>query len=501
MNMKTIRTFLTILAFILANISLNAQSVNGVVLFDTLNLKGVKVWGTHQERGYAYGYLLAQDIHMMITSYIKPVLGTSYANARNLVTAGNDLSIDSKYLTEAQGIIDGMNAVGYNPGNLDATDILVGNSLLDLMKLLGMKSSMGCSSLMDWGDATVGTPLNGKSVITRHLDWTSNATLLNNQLMVVHQPSEAGEQPWIMIGFAGMMSALSGVNATLGTFQHVMDDFTGATAHNMHFTPVWLAMRDALESDDYNADGSCNVQDVKSALNASPNGFADGYIVSALAASSPADSLVAMVAELTPASPTHTYRYNTFADSIPGDNLYTANYQIGRNNLLHFCNRYNGIRNHIGNGTLIGIPENWILMRDWSHQSNNIQCIQFAPEANHLQISVKKTLPAYQQDSLVFDLGQLLNQQVGIVETKPSSGLCLYPNPATDMLKIGFPQNNLPNGAVVKITDFLGRTVLTQSCPDSIPVAFVNISRLKPGLYTVTLTTIEQVYTLPLVKN
>jgi hypothetical protein len=499
--MKTIRTILSTLLFVLATAGLNAQTVNGVVLFDTLNLKALKVWGTHQERGYAYGYLLAQDVHVMITSYIKPVLGSSYVNARNLVTAGNDLSIDSKYHTEAQGIIDGMNAVGYNPGNLDATDILVGNCLLDLMKLLGMKSSMGCSSLMDWGDATVGTPLNGKSVITRHLDWTSNATLLNNQLMVVHQPSEAGEQPWIMIGFAGMMSALSGVNATLGTFQHVMDDFTGATAHNMHFKPVWLAMRDALEYDDYNADGSCNVQDVKSAMNASSNGFADGFIISALAASSPVDSLVAMVAELTPAAPAHTYRYNSFADSIPGDNLYTANYQIGRNNMMHFCNRYNGIRNHIGNGTMIGIPENWVIMRDWSHQSNNIQCIQFAPEANHLQISVKKTLPAYQQDSLVFDLSQLLNQQVGIAETPASSGIQVYPNPATVQLKVTVPMQQMSGGFTLQVTDFLGRTVLTQIYPDSIPVAIVNISGLKPGLYNVRLAGNEQVYSLPFVKK
>ena len=485
--MKTHRLIILIISFILLSFEVLPQQVNGVILFDTLNLKAVKVWGTHQERGYAYGFLLAQDINQMINSYIKPVLGSSYTTARNLVIAGNDLAIDSKYFAEAQGIIDGMNTAGYNPNNLDVTDVMVGNCLLDLMKLLGMKSSMGCSSLMDWGDATATSPLNGKSVISRHLDWTSNATLLNNQLMVVHQPSEPDEQAWIMVGFAGMMSALSGVNATLGTFQHVMDDFTGASSHTMHYTPVWLAMRDALESSDFNGDGICNVQDVRSSLNASVNGFADGYIISALAASSPVDSNVALVAELTPVAPTHTYRYNAYADSIPGDNLYAANWQIGRNNLMHFCNRYNGIRNHIGAGTSIGLAENWALMRDWSHQSNNIQFIHFAPEANHLQISAKKTFPAYQEDSLVFDLNQLLNQVINISEINTETRIKVFPNPADSEVQIEFPEQTM-NICTVKITDFLGRLVFSETLNAGSKSLVISVKNYKPGVYILKFT-------------
>ena len=104
-----------------------AQPVQGVVLLDSLNLKVVKVFGTHQERGYAYGYLVGTDIHQLMNNYIKPIFGSSYATAKNLLTAGNDLNIDPRFVTEAQGIIDGMNAAGSNTSGLDAQDILVGN--------------------------------------------------------------------------------------------------------------------------------------------------------------------------------------------------------------------------------------------------------------------------------------------------------------------------------------------------------------------------------------
>jgi hypothetical protein len=492
---------LLFLAFVFYTSScVKAQPVQGVVLLDSLNLKVVKVFGTHQERGYAYGYLLGQDIHQMLAGYIKPIFGSSYANAKALVVAGNDLQIEARFVTEAQAVIDGMNAAGSNISGLDVNDLLLGNCMLDVMALMGMKAGMGCSSLMSWGDATLGTPLNGKSVISRHLDWQVNSTLIANQVMVIHQPSEAGERPWLLIGFAGMMSALSGVNEDLGIFQHMMDDYTSTAVHNQHFTPVWFAMRDALELDDYNNDGFNDVQDVKASLLASSNGFAEGYLISALARNNADDERVAMVAELTPTTPLHTFRSNLLPDSIPGDNLYTANWQIGRNNALHFCPRYNGIRNHIGTGTLIGLPQNWALLRDWSHLSNNIQFMQFSPEENHLCVSMRMGTAAYLNDSLGFDLDVLLNQAVGMPENTKIQGLRIQPNPVSTSLIIS-GLSTIKNASGIRISDFAGRQVAAYPLNSSSDSLEIPVSRLKAGAYTLEVSGDQVKETIRFIKK
>lgn len=429
----------------------SAQTVNGEVLFDSPDFKIVRVWGTHAERGFAYGYLSGNQISALVANYLRPGFGAYYNTARNLIQANNNFVFDERHLTEFNAIVEGMNAAGNNTANVDLTDLLIGNSLLDIQALMGVSSGLGCSSLMSWGDATEGTALDGHAVVTRHLDWASNTTLLNSHLMVVHQPSEQDEQNWIMVGFAGMASALSGINNQVAAFQHVMNDFSGSCTSGKGYKPIWMAMRQALEMQDYNNDGMHNVADLKASFDDSPNGFAAACLINVVAEGTSTDSLTAMVAELAPQSPTHTYRTNSYEDFIPGDNLYSANYMIARNDAMHLCTRYNNVINHIGNGTMLGIEESWELMRDWSHQSNNIQLMQYAPYLNHFRFAVKKNQPAYQSDYVDFDLNELLNETTRLNQSSEQSP-SLFPNPAGEILQIQL--SGLTDGPVsVEITD------------------------------------------------
>ena len=305
-----------VMLFVLC-LSGSAQPVNGLIYADTAGLMVVKVWGTHQQRGYALGYLTGDRITDMIQNYIKPSFGPYYTLARNTIIQGNDLTIAPEYNTEAQAVIDGMNAAGTNTGNLDKTDVLVGNTFLDISNLLMLNLGMNCSALMSWNDATAGTDLNGTSVVTRHLDWTVSTVLNRNHVVIVHFPSDPGESRWLLVGFSGMMSVLSGFNPDFGAFQNMMDDYAGAGLHNQHYTPIWFALRKALEATDYNSDGHRDVQDVRSSLQDCASGFPDGFLVSALAKSDPVDSLVALVAELATTNPKHTFRSSAYPDSIP----------------------------------------------------------------------------------------------------------------------------------------------------------------------------------------
>jgi len=486
------RIILLFSMFLLSTGVLRAQQVNGIIYQDTLGITVIKVWGTHQQRGYALGYLTGLKITDMIVNFAKPQFGLFYNTARNIVIQGNDIAIPQEYKDEAQAVIDGMNASGTNPSNLDQTDELIGNCFLDVANLLFKLEGPGCSSLMSWGDATAGTDLDGKSVVARHMDWNYSSTMADNNIIVVHFPSETNETKWMLVGYSGMISALSGLNQDFSAFQQVMGDYNASGLHNKQYLPIWMAIRKALEASDYNGDGARDVQDLRSVLNDCTNGFASGVIVTSLARMAPVDSTVAMVAELTPTNPTHTYRYNDYNDNIPGDNLYASNYQIKRNNLHNYDNRYNSIVANIGNGTLISLDTSWTLMRDHSHQSINMQFMQFAPEINYFRLSIwRDGKPAYQNDPVVFDLNDLFaDPTVSTGEIPSMPKVFLFPDPVTRQLGI---TGISPGTYRFEIFDAGARTVL--SGKTEIPNTGIDVAQLRPGIFTIRLISGNGIYT------
>jgi len=240
---KRIYSFRISLFFLLNGIAV-AQSGHGTVYADTNNLIVIKVYGTHSQRGFAQGELLAGRITDIIQNYVAPGFGSelAYNYVKAIVASGDLFKIDSLFVVEAKGMIDGMNSVESNPLNLDYTDILLANSMLDINGIFQTMEGIQCSSLMSWGDATAGTDLNGKSVLTRHLDWVVDDVLVRNQVMVIHVPTETNEQPWAEIGFAGMISVLSGFNATIGVFQHMMVDNFSLGSQNSRYEPIWFTL-------------------------------------------------------------------------------------------------------------------------------------------------------------------------------------------------------------------------------------------------------------------
>ena len=256
---KTLLTIACIISFISYQF---AQDANGVILSDTGNITIIKVWGTHQQRGFAVGYLLADKIKNLYEGYIKPQFGSNLSVAKQTIQQGIHISVDEIYKQETQGMIEGITAAGVTmAAGTDYLDILVANSFLDLQGLGGSFTNMtfgtGCSSFMSWGDATMSSDLQGKSVISRHLDWEVNSVLNANQVIIIHYPSEANEQPWFLIGFAGQLSVLSGINNSgVCAFQHMMSGSgLGSGLYNKAYEPIWFSTRKALETNDYNGDG------------------------------------------------------------------------------------------------------------------------------------------------------------------------------------------------------------------------------------------------------
>jgi|AntAceMinimDraft_17_1070374.scaffolds.fasta_scaffold20657_1 hypothetical protein len=492
------KKFILLLITIFACIRISySQNVNGVILSDTGNITIIKVWGTHYERGIAYGYLLGDKIKDIFDGYVKPLFGTYLPAAKQVISQGTSISIDSIYKVEAKAVILGMDSAGTDTTGTNYLDLLVGNSLLDIGALFGVKiSDLGCSSLMSWTDATTGTDLDGKSVISRHLDWSTNAHIVNNQIMVINIPCEQDEQPWLLIGFAGQISVLSGINISgISAFQHMMSDFTGNAVQDMGYEPIWFALRKALEKIDFNNDGADNVNDIKDALSSNTNGYADGYIISSLAPSTENnDSLIALIAEIAPQQPVLTFRSNSYADSIPGDNLYTANNEIKRNEHLDFCPRYNAVKNAMGNGINISSAKNWEIMRDSSNSASyNIQFMQVIPEQKILKLAIyKNSIPAYQNIPVTYNLDDLFSSLISIKEKyKHNVSINVFPNPSKFSAKIGF-YNNKYQKINLSLFDINGKhitTIINKYLNKGNYIYNINTSVYNEGIYFCKLTT------------
>jgi len=184
-------TFVVLVAlFLLNTFSVNAQTGHGVIYADTNNLIVIKVEGTHYERGFAQGELLGSKITDLVQNYIKPGFGSDFAYnyVKGIVAQGTLFKFDSTFINEAKGMIDGMNYAENNSLDLDYVDILLANSILDITGIFAGKKGMECSSLMSWGTATEGTDLDGKSVITRHLDWSVYPVLIRQMNFYTPKP-------------------------------------------------------------------------------------------------------------------------------------------------------------------------------------------------------------------------------------------------------------------------------------------------------------------------
>jgi hypothetical protein len=496
-----------ILSLCLAN-GIVAQGVNGKILSDRHNLTVLRVWGTHEERGYAAGYLLAGQFSDAYENYISWAFGPYLPLAKMLITDPAHFYIDPEYILEAQAFIQGVHAAGYGL-ELDYADVLVGNCFLDLAGLMAGLQSMqtGCSSLMSWGNATKRTDLNGKSVITRHLDWDIVPVLLRNQVMVVHIPSENDEQPWLLIGFAGQISVMSGVNQSgLAIMHQSMNDLVTPAYPFRAYEPITFSMRRALERVDLNGDGFSNVKDIQAALTANPLGFANNYIITGIApATAGAYENIAMVAEVANTHPYYSIRNNSYPDNIPGQNLYAANACISRNDALNYCERYTSVVDQMGDGTKMSSKRAWDLMKNHSVlPERNLQFIQFVPELHSLQLGVHQmdgtiasqahilrfnTIPLFKLPQGLYQDGDEMAQPftMNYTSTEPVA-LEVYPNPARNILQVNYPIET-PGNVSATILNLTGAQVYQKNfeCTEGVFQFELDLSGLKPGTYFLTL--------------
>jgi len=429
------------------------------------------VWGTHSERGYAMGFLSGEAGKQVFDDYFVGYFCSGspfvYNYFRSVFLA--NFTVDTRYQDEVDGIILGMLDAGVNLLNLtlgrdiDATDILVANAIVDLSQW-GGKNTLGCSSLSSWGASTAADPsLAGHLVITRHLDWNKHETLTNNAFLIVHLPAEADEQRWLSLGYAGFMGALSAVNeAGLGTFLDMGNYPLGSTG--APYQPILLTLRTGMERADFAGDGFCTPADVTAAVAAETRSAA----VLVKVTSDDGMTSQPIVVEVNNARGV-AVRDVTDNSLIPGDNLVVTN---------HFrvlydpvsCFRYDAIADSLVMNPVISPQRSWDLMAGAAGQFNgNIMAIQYIESTGSLTWAVDSaTEPAYLREPsklIVDDLfafvteAPALQPVVHLEQNQPNPF-----NPST-VIRFSLPE---PTGCRLAVYDLAGRrvrTLLVESLP------------------------------------
>ncbi len=425
---------LIFLIFISLTLSRGFSIVNGQ-LSQIGNKYILKVWGTHYERGYAMGYLLAPNIMNVFSNYFYTIVTGANPNTYEyyLNLHRNNFNTDSRFSDEASGLRDGMFASGYSmyhsglQRNLNLDDILFVNAIVDITGFMnGKDPELGCSSISSWGVSTSLDPqLQGDLVISRLLDWSPNDALLANPLLVIHYPAETDEQKWMSFTYPGLIGALSAITESgSAAFLNMGNIHNHPDPTNL--TNVLFDIRKGMERYDLDGDEQHTPEDLFYSL-------ANGHHVGGTIIHSVqqwADSCQAAIIET---NNTGTMRRGQDQYSgLNGDNLAATN---------HFrklyspvpCYRYSRMIDSLSVNPQVSAERQLTVLKGAGGVPQNLMLIHYQPSTGQILWSVAMSgNPAYSQTPLFLDAAELWTQQSPVSdELIPQVNLSpqVYPNP------------------------------------------------------------------------
>ncbi|MDP8242084.1 MAG: T9SS type A sorting domain-containing protein [Candidatus Celaenobacter antarcticus] len=431
--------------FMLFSYLLFAQEPQGYIEYKE-NKKLVRVWGTHYERGYAQGYLLCDEITDVFCTYFVGYLFNNNAYLYGLTRANfeQNFVVDNKYITEGNGLLDGMVAGGqtlYNyvlERDIDVTDLMMCNSIVDFTddKALFANNKL-CSSITSWGTSTINAPeLLGESIITRFLDWIPHKSLTDNHIILISFPSEPDEQNWISFTFPGLFGCLSAINENgVGSFYNVGNN----NSYNPQdsFEPIFLSIRNGIEVVDYDSSGQCNPMDVVQAV--SDDVQRSGSIMNVIAATEKDSFALVIECNNINGVAVRTKSDNTV---ITGDNLAVTNH-FRKLYAPVYCYRYDNIVDSLDQSTFIDPNRSWSLLAGAAGISTNIQTIQYIPSTGEILWSARTgSVPAYQLAPTYFTTDELFEYVSADHPIPEQEGALLikeiYPYPAKEFVNVSY---------------------------------------------------------------
>jgi hypothetical protein len=451
------------------------------------------VWGTHYDRGYAQGYLLAGPILAVFNDFYYVMF--SFSNPAHYAYLGDyyqqHFYNDANISVEAEGIIAGIQASGtslYHAGlqrDLTAADILQANAFLDMLQVRNRIGDnglrMGCASLSSWGSSTEqDSLLAGSSVITRWLDWTEIDVLIDNPLLIVHHPSEPDEQEWLTVTVPGWLGAPSSISVE-GTWASLNMGNDHSVTDPNNLDPILYDVRRGQERIDYNADGEANALDVSAAVQGGHH--LNGTIIHVL--SEEGQDIIPVVVE-TNNSGTALRYYDHPESGLPGHNLAATNH-FRALTFPSCCSRYANIIDSLNANPNITAKRQWNLLAGAAGQETTLAALQYVPSTGTLIWSgATSDLPAYMNPGLTLSVQNLFDFSTPAddpVYNIPVPALDVYPNPlfgvADLSLKGGFAFDTM------SVYNLRGQKVYSSRMPSARTEVSIALPELNPGLYLV----------------
>jgi predicted choloylglycine hydrolase len=194
--------------------------------------------GAPDEMGFQQGRLLSKHIeHMMKEGYLQKFLyGRGYT--REYVMAQSETMekhFPPEYVAELKGIVKGLQAAGVE--GLGYEDVRLGVTQAEILHY-EPGSPPECSNFACWGQWTT----DGRLLHGRNLDWSIKGDAQDDAAILVWRPK--GGTPFMMVGWAGGIGSVSGMNAKGLTIGEMTCTSTDATFDGL---PLFLIMRKILE--------------------------------------------------------------------------------------------------------------------------------------------------------------------------------------------------------------------------------------------------------------
>ncbi|MCB9857428.1 MAG: hypothetical protein H6818_17235 [Phycisphaerales bacterium] len=206
----------------------------------------LRVSGDPSERGFAHGYLLAQDIIDLIDGYLQAKDISGGPRRYEGLAQGLDhvMAVPGPYLVEIEGMLagidarlDGQTTVPQLGRKLARRDLVAINCVPDFV-------GFGCSSFAAWGNRTK----DGTTIAGRNLDWHTIDCLRDSQIVVANIPAkDAKAAAWLSVTWPGMIVCLTGMNEN-GVTLAMHDAMVAKARDGVELTPRGFALRLAIEA-------------------------------------------------------------------------------------------------------------------------------------------------------------------------------------------------------------------------------------------------------------
>jgi len=194
--------------------------------------------GTPEEMGYQHGRLLAKQIHHVLTEGYGPKALWDRGYTKEYVNAQSERMekfFPEEIKQELHGVVKGLHAAGVE--DLTYEDVRTAITQAEILHF-PPDGPPSCSNFACWGKWTP----DGRLLHGRNLDWNINGDAQDDHVLLVWRPK--GGIPFMMVGWAGGIGSVSGMNSKGITIGEMTLPSPDATFDGL---PLLLQMRLVLE--------------------------------------------------------------------------------------------------------------------------------------------------------------------------------------------------------------------------------------------------------------